>query len=112
MLHNVFGVELLNELGVAPILAGLAAFSVIFAAVLAVNQDNLKRRLAYSTISQMAYVTSGLALLGSQATTGALVHIANHAFMKGTLFLCAGLLIKRAGAHNVSEMAGVAKRMP
>jgi multicomponent Na+:H+ antiporter subunit D len=60
----------------------------------------------------MAYVTLGLALLGPQATTGALVHIANHAAMKATLFFCAGLLIKRAGIHNVSEMAGVARRMP
>lgn len=110
--HYVFGARLIAELGVAPVLAGLAAVTVIFAAILAVNQDNLKRRLAYSTISQMGYVTLGIALLGSEAVTGSLVHIANHAFMKGTLFLCAGLLIKRAGIHRVSEMAGVAKRLP
>ncbi len=110
--HYVFGVELIAELGVAPLLAALASVTVIFAAILAVNQDNLKRRLAYSTISQMGYVTLGIALLGEQAVTGSLVHITNHAFMKGTLFLCAGLLIKRAGIHNVSEMAGVAKRLP
>ncbi len=95
-----------------PTSQALPRFSIIFAAILAVSQDNLKRRLAYSTISQMGYVTLGLALLGSQAATGALVHIANHAFMKGTLFLCAGLLIKRAGIRNVSEMDGVARRMP
>ncbi len=111
-LYFVFGVDLLTELGAARVLAGIAAFTVIFAGVLAVNQDNLKRRLAYSTISQMAYVTLGLALLGQDAAVGGLVHIANHAFMKGTLFFCAGLLIKRAGIHNVSEMAGVARRMP
>jgi multicomponent Na+:H+ antiporter subunit D len=110
--YYIFGVELIAELGVAPVLAGLAAFTVIFAAILAVNQDNLKRRLAYSTISQMGYVTLGIALLSAQATTGSLVHVANHAFMKGTLFLCAGLLIKRAGIHNVSEMAGIARRLP
>ncbi len=112
VVYYVFGIGLLSELGVTPLLAGVAAFTVIFAAVLAVNQDNLKRRLAYSTISQMGYVTLGLALLGQQATVGALVHISNHAFMKGTLFLCVGLLIKRAGIHNVSEMAGAARRMP
>ncbi len=109
---QVFGVELVRELGVAPYLAGIASLTVIFAAVLAINQDNLKRRLAYSTISQMGYVILGIALLGSEATTGALVHISNHAFMKGTLFLCAGLLIKRAGIRNVSEMNGAARRMP
>ncbi len=107
-----FGVDLLRDMGVMPYLAGVAAFTVIFAAILAVNQDNIKRRLAYSTISQMGYVTLGIGLLGNQAAMGALVHITNHAFMKGTLFLCAGLLIKRAGMHNVSEMRGAARRMP
>ena len=109
---QVFGVELVSELGVAPYLAGIASFTVIFAAVLAINQDNLKRRLAYSTISQMGYVVLGIALLGEQAATGALVHIANHAFMKGTLFLCAGLLIKRIGIRDISQMNGAARRMP
>ncbi len=112
VVFQVFGVELLGFLGVMPYLAALAAFTVLFAAILAVNQDNLKRRLAYSTISQMGYVTLGIALMGAQAATGAIVHITNHAFMKGTLFLCAGLLIKHAGIHNVSELRGAAKRMP
>ena len=112
VLFQVFGVELLRVLGVMPYLTAIAAFTVIFAAILAIGQNNLKRRLAYSTISQMAYVALGLSLLGPDATTGALVHITNHAFMKGTLFLCAGLLIKRAGIHNVSEMDGAARRMP
>jgi len=112
VVFNVFGVSLLGELGVMRYLQYIAAFTIVFAAILAVNQDNLKRRLAYSTISQMGYVALGIALLGEEATIGALVHITNHAFMKGTLFLCAGLLIKRAGIHNVSEMRGIAKRMP
>lgn len=112
VVYQIFGVELLSELGVMPYLAGVAAFTIIFAAVIAVGQDDLKRRLAYSTISQMGYVALGIGLLGPEATIGALVHITNHAFMKGTLFLCAGLLIKRAGIRNVSEMAGVARRMP
>lgn len=112
ILFQVFGVDLLAELGVMPYLAVLAAITVVFAAILAVSQDNLKRRLAYSTISQMGYVTLGIALLGAGATIGALVHITNHAFMKGTLFLVAGLLIKRAGIHNVSEIKGIAHRMP
>lgn len=112
VVFNVFGVSLLSELGVMQYVQYIAAFTVIFAAILAVNQDNLKRRLAYSTISQMGYVALGISLLGEQAMIGALVHISNHAFMKGTLFLCAGLLIKHAGIHRVSEMRGIAKRMP
>lgn len=110
--YNVFGVDLVRELGQAPYLAGVAAFTVLFAAILAVNQDNLKRRLAYSTISQMAYAALGVALLGQQAATGSLVHITNHAFMKGALFLCAGLFIKRAGARRVSELDGIGRVMP
>ncbi|MDO9557060.1 MAG: proton-conducting transporter membrane subunit [Coriobacteriia bacterium] len=109
---NVFGLELLGQLDVMCYVQYLAAFTIIFAAILAVNQDNLKRRLAYSTISQMGYVMLGIALLGQEAFVGALVHVTNHAFMKGTLFLCVGLLIKQAGVHNVSELRGIAKKMP
>ncbi len=112
VVFQVFGTDLLVEMGMMPYLAGIAAFTVVFAAILAVNQDNMKRRLAYSTISQMGYVTLGLAVLGNLATVGALVHITNHAFMKGTLFFCAGLFIKKAGMHNVSELRGIARRMP
>jgi multicomponent Na+:H+ antiporter subunit D len=108
----VFGADLLNDLGVTRYLTWIAAFTVLFAAVLAVNQDNLKRRLAYSTISQMGYVVLGVSLLGTEATIGALVHITNHAFMKGALFLCAGLFIRRLGAARVSQLDGAARRMP
>ena len=112
VIFQVFGVALLAELGVMRYLTWIAAFTVLFAAVLAVSQDNLKRRLAYSTISQMAYVTLGLSLLVPEATVGALVHITNHAFMKGALFLCAGLFIKRLGIATVSRLDGAAKRAP
>ena len=112
VVFQVFGVELLHELDVMQYLTWIAGFTVIFAAVLAVNQDDLKRRLAYSTISQMAYVVLGLSLLNVDSTIGALVHITNHAFMKGALFLCAGLFIKRLGVRRVSQLDGAAKRMP
>ncbi|KAF0208497.1 MAG: NADH dehydrogenase [Actinobacteria bacterium] len=112
VVYSVFGVALLRELDVMRWLAYIAGFTVVFAALLAVNQENLKRRLAYSTISQMGYAALGVALLTEQATTGALVHITNHAFMKGALFLCAGLLIKRAGIRNVRDISGIAQKMP
>lgn len=112
VVFNVFGVALLRDLDVMRWLTYFAAFTVVFAALLAVSQDNLKRRLAYSTISQMGYVALGIGLLGEEAATGAIVHIANHAFMKGALFLCAGLLIKRAGIRNVSDLSGIAQKMP
>lgn len=112
VVFDVFGVGLLRELAVMDWLGYIAAFTVMFAAVLAVAQDNLKRRLAYSTISQMGYAVLGIALLGEQAATGALIHITNHAFMKGALFLCAGLFIKRAGVKHVSDLSGIAQKMP
>lgn len=112
VVFQVFGIELLRQMDVMRYLTWIAGFTVLFAAALAVSQDDLKRRLAYSTISQMAYVALGLSLLGAEATIGSLVHITNHAFMKGALFLCAGLFIRRLGVRRVSQLDGVAKRMP
>lgn len=112
VVFNVFGVELVRDLGVGRWVAYLAAFTVVFAAVLAMSQDDVKRRLAYSTISQMGYVTLGIALLDPDAATGAIVHVANHAFMKGALFFCAGLFIKRLGVRSVRDLDGASKRMP
>jgi multicomponent Na+:H+ antiporter subunit D len=109
---EVFGPGLLGTLGVMPWVSWAASFTVVFAAVLALRQDDLKRRLAWSTISQMAYATLAVSLLGAGATAGALVHITHHAFMKGALFLCAGLLIRGMGIRRISEMGGVARRMP
>ncbi len=112
VIFEVFGVALVAALGVAPVLTAVAAFSVLLAAILAAGEDNLKRRLAWSTISQMAYVVMAVSLLAPRVTAGALVHISNHAFMKGALFFCAGLLASQAGIRRVSEMAGAARRMP
>ncbi len=112
VVFEVFGVELAAALGVMPVLTGVAAVSVLLAAILAAGEDNLKRRLAWSTISQMAYVVLAVSLLAPKASVGALVHISNHAFMKGALFFCAGLLASQAGIRRVSEMAGAARRMP
>jgi multicomponent Na+:H+ antiporter subunit D len=109
---EVFGVELAAELGVMPWLAAVAAVSVLLAAVLAATENDLKRRLAWSTISQMAYVVLAVSLLAPQVTTGALVHITHHAFLKGALFFCAGLLAREAGIRKVSQLGGAARRMP
>jgi multicomponent Na+:H+ antiporter subunit D len=112
VVFEVFGVELAAALGVMPVLTGVAGVSVLLAAILAAGEDNLKRRLAWSTISQMAYVVLAVSLLAPKVTAGALVHISNHAFLKGALFFCAGLLASHAGIRRVSEMAGAARRMP
>jgi multicomponent Na+:H+ antiporter subunit D len=112
VIFEVFGAELAASLGMMPVLTALSAVSVLLAAILAAGEDNLKRRLAWSTISQMAYVVMAVSLLAPAVTTGALVHISNHAFLKGALFFCAGLLASQAGIRRVSEMSGAARRMP
>lgn len=112
VVFEVFGVPLLRDLGVMPGVTWIALVTVVLGAILAIGQDDLKRRLAWSTISQMGYVTLVVSLLGAGAVVGALVHVAHHAFMKATLFLCAGLVLRTTGLRRVSEMAGLARRLP
>ena len=112
VVFEVFGAGLAATLGVLPWLQGLAAVTALLAAVLAVAEDELKRRLAWSTISQMAYVLLAVALLAPEAVAGAMAHITHHAFLKGGLFFCAGLLATTAGVRRVSELRGMGRRMP
>jgi multicomponent Na+:H+ antiporter subunit D len=109
---DVFGTDLLRTLGVMPVLAGVAGVTVLLGALMALGQDDLKRRWAYSTISQMAYLVLAVALLGAGAAAAALVHLVHHAFAKGALFFCAGLWRHGTGARRVSELHGVAATMP
>ena len=108
----VFGSELLKELGVAPILAAVAGFTIIVSSLIALNQDNLKRRLAFSTIGQLSYVVLGAALLTPLAILGALYHIAAHALMKITLFFCAGSIYAETKLTQVSQLKGIGRKLP
>jgi NADH-quinone oxidoreductase subunit L/multicomponent Na+:H+ antiporter subunit D len=109
---DVFGPDLIAELGVGTVLAAVAAFTLVTASVIALRQDNLKRRLAYSTVSQLSYIVLGLAVLHPTALLGGLLHIPAHAFMKLTLFFCAGAIHVETHTDDISEMAGIGKRMP
>jgi NADH-quinone oxidoreductase subunit L/multicomponent Na+:H+ antiporter subunit D len=109
---DVFGTDLMTDLGVALPLAAVAAFTLLAASVIALRQDNLKRRLAYSTISQLSYIVLGLALLEGNALIGGLLHIPAHAFMKLTLFFCAGAIHVETHTDDISDMAGIGRRMP
>ena len=109
---HVFGVNLLWELGLGTALAYFASFTIIVASVIALTQDNLKRRLAYSTISQLSYVILGVALLTPSAITGSIMHIVLHAFGKITLFFTAGAIYVATHKTNVSELDGIGKQMP
>ncbi len=108
----VYGPELLKEIGAARILSWIAVATILCSSLIAINQDNLKRRLAYSTIGQLSYVILGACLLTPQGFQGALFHIVAHALMKITLFMCAGAIIVTTHKNNISEMKGIGRQMP
>ncbi len=108
----VFGVDLLRDTGAWQVLAVGAAATVILASLLALRHDNLKRRLAYSTVSHLSYIVLGVSLLGPLALTGALLHLVGHGVTKITLFFCAGAIHVRTHRENVSELDGIGKQMP
>jgi multicomponent Na+:H+ antiporter subunit D len=112
VVYEVFGVELAADLGVTGPLALLAAATILYGSARALFQDDLKRRLAFSTVSQVAYIVLGVAIASPIATVGGLVHLVHQGLMKITLFFCAGNLAETLGIHRVSEMNGVARRMP
>ena len=108
----VFGLETLNDAGVSDWFTILAGTTVIVASLIALQQDNLKRRLAYSTVSQLSYVVLGAAILTPISIVGAAMHLAAHAFGKITLFFAAGSLYTGAHLTKVSELDGIGWRMP
>ena len=108
----VYGVDLMHGLGLGLVLACIAGFTMIVASFMAIAQDNLKRRLAYSTISQLSYIILGAALLTPSGIRGAMLHIPFHGYMKITLFMCAGAIMVATGKRNISELAGIGKQMP
>ena len=112
VVYDVFGVETAADLGVTAPLAALAAFTIIYGSLRALFQDDLKRRLAFSTVSQVSYIALGVAIAGPIATIGGVVHLVHQGLMKITLFFCAGNLAETLGIHKISEMNGVGRRMP
>jgi multicomponent Na+:H+ antiporter subunit D len=112
VVDDVYGVEVAANLGVTGPLAALAAVTIIYGSARALFQDDLKRRLAFSTVSQVSYIALGVAVVGPIATIGGLVHLVHQGVMKITLFFCAGNFAETLGIHKVSEMNGVGQRMP
>ena len=108
----VFGIDLLTESGAADPILYLAGFTVICASLIALNQDNLKKRLAFSTVSQLSYVVMAAALATPAAIIGAALHIAAHAVSKITLFFAAGSIYTAAHLTEVSQLGGLARRQP
>jgi len=108
----VFGIETLSTNGVSDWLMWLAAFSILAASIVAMTKDNLKARLAYSTVSQLSYITLGVALATSMGVLGGGVHIVTHAFGKITLFMCAGAIYVATHKTEISQMRGLGRTMP
>ncbi len=108
----IFGLDLLTDSGVNLWLAYVAGFSLVVASLVAMTKDNLKARLAYSTIGQLAYITLGAALATPNSIIGGGMHIAMHAVGKITLFFCAGAIYVGAHKKNISDMRGLGRQMP
>ena len=108
----IFGLDLLRDTGVTDWLLWVAAFTILVASVIALRQDNLKARLAYSTISQLSYIVMGALLVNSTALAGSTLHLATHAFGKITLFFCAGAILVASHKTKVSELDGLGRQMP
>jgi multicomponent Na+:H+ antiporter subunit D len=92
--------------------AYVVSVTIVLGSVIALSKDNLKARLAYSTVSQLSYVILGAVLLTPSSMVGGIMHIANHAFSKITLFFCAGSLYCAAHKTEVSQLSGIGKKMP
>ncbi len=108
----VYGVDLMHDSGLWLYMAYFVSITIILASIYALMQDNLKKRLAYSTVSQLSYIVLGAVLITPHGITGGMLHIPYHAFMKITLFMCAGALIVTAKKENISDMNGIARQMP
>ena len=108
----VFGIDLIRDTGISDWLCYLAGASIIIASLVAMTKDNLKARLAYSTVSQLAYITLGAALATPNSVIGGGMHIVMHAVGKITLFFCAGAIYVGAHKTDISDMRGLGRAMP
>jgi multicomponent Na+:H+ antiporter subunit D len=108
----VFGADLMIDIGVDVFVITFASFTIIAASLIALSRDNLKARLAFSTISQLSYIILGASLLTPSGMVGGIIHITNHAFSKITLFFCAGSIYVSSHRTEVSQLSGIGKKMP
>jgi multicomponent Na+:H+ antiporter subunit D len=112
VVYDVYGVEFAFDMGLLEPLGIVAAITIVYGSLRALRQDNLKKRLAYSTVSQVSYIVLGVAILGPVGTIGGVVHLVHQGIMKITLFFAAGGYAETLGVHKVSDMDGIGKRMP
>ncbi len=112
LMYFVFSPELVKTMGLQLPVLWIASLTIILSSLFAVYQQNIKKRLAYSTISQLSYIVLGFAFFSPDGIKGALLHMINHALLKITLFFCVGNIILRTGLNEVNELNGIGKKMP
>ncbi|MBK5240512.1 proton-conducting transporter membrane subunit [Clostridium sp.] len=112
MTYFIFGAEIVKALHVNIFLSILVVLSILMGSFLALHQENLKKRLAYSTISQLGYILLGIVLLNEDAFVGSLLHLINHAVIKIVLFFCVGAIMYTTGKTDISQIRGIGKQMP
>jgi multicomponent Na+:H+ antiporter subunit D len=106
LLLLVLGVPVAFAIGLS------AVVTILYGSIKALAQTDLKRRLAYSTVSQIAYIVLGVAMFGTVATIGGIVHLVHQGLMKSTLFFCAGNFASELEIHAIADLRGVGRRMP
>lgn len=111
-LWSTLGHVPLAQAGFSHLLPILSVGTIVLGSVFALRQDELKKRLAYSTVSQLGYITLGIFALEEGLLTGSLVHFVNHGLMKITLFFCAGAVISQAKLTRISQLGGIGRKMP
>lgn len=111
VVFNIFGVTLFQAAGWNKVLIIFSVITIFLGSAVAITQDDIKRRLAYSSVGQMGYILLGIGLVQERALVGAIFHIFAHAMMKSSLFLAAGAIIYKTGKRKVSEWKGMGKEM-
>jgi multicomponent Na+:H+ antiporter subunit D len=109
---TVFEPRFAQELGFTEILSWIGIVAMIVGSILAIAQTDLKRMLAYSSVAQIGYIVLGVGLANKMGMTGGLLHIINHAFMKGCLFLATGAIVYRLKSRNIGDFKDLFVKMP
>ncbi|MDF2840760.1 MAG: monovalent cation/H+ antiporter subunit family protein, partial [Clostridia bacterium] len=110
--YYIFGAQVIKLVDSIYFVGPLVVLTILMGSILAYHQDNLKKRLAYSTISQLGYIILGLVLLNRDSLTGSLMHLINHAVIKITLFFSVGAVMYMTGKKTIHEIKGIGKEMP
>ena len=112
IVFQIFGASNLSGTWVQTVFSTLTLVTVFMGSMLAFREPVLKKRLAYSTVSQLSYILFGISIMNIDALSGSILHVISHAFIKAALFLCAGAIIYQTGKIRVEELRGIGKEMP